>query len=130
MYKRKLLIEIGSIVGRVAKLDMNTDNKVRGCFACMVVYVNLDKPLISPKMINDKIQRVEYESLLMVCFHCGRYGHLKEMCPQKTTENNHVNDSMSSIPSPKNKTTMEDETDKMPEPFGPWMLVEKNKAQI
>ncbi|MBA0723539.1 hypothetical protein Golax_004111, partial [Gossypium laxum] len=27
-------------------------------------------------------QHFEYESLSMVCFSCGRYGHVKESCPK------------------------------------------------
>ncbi|MBA0729979.1 hypothetical protein Golax_025891, partial [Gossypium laxum] len=43
MYKRQILWEIGGLVGKVVKLDYNTNNGVRGRFARMVVYVNLDK---------------------------------------------------------------------------------------
>ncbi|MBA0697525.1 hypothetical protein Goari_021063 [Gossypium aridum] len=64
MYKRKILVEIGGLVGKVTKLDMNTDNNVRGRFARMDVYVTLDRPLVSQVLINGKIQRVEYEFLL------------------------------------------------------------------
>ncbi|MBA0668616.1 hypothetical protein Goklo_001507 [Gossypium klotzschianum] len=59
-------------ISRVAKLDMNIDNKVRGQFARMVMYVNLDEPLVSQVLVNGKIQRIEYEFLPTVCFHCGR----------------------------------------------------------
>ncbi|MBA0702300.1 hypothetical protein Goari_021914 [Gossypium aridum] len=34
------------MVGKVVKLDFNIDNGARGCFCCMVVYVNLDKLLM------------------------------------------------------------------------------------
>ncbi|MBA0729233.1 hypothetical protein Golax_022555 [Gossypium laxum] len=71
-YKRKILVEIGGLIGKVAKLDMNMDNRVRDRFARMAVYVNLDKPLV-----NGKMQRVEYEFLPTICFHRGRYGHVK-----------------------------------------------------
>ncbi|MBA0571877.1 hypothetical protein Golob_002246 [Gossypium lobatum] len=64
MYKHKILVEIGGLVGKVTKLDMNMDNKVRGRFARMDVYVTLDRPLVSQVLINGKIQRVEYEFLL------------------------------------------------------------------
>ncbi|KAG8501560.1 hypothetical protein CXB51_003854 [Gossypium anomalum] len=64
MYKRKILLEIGRLVGKVTKLDMNMDNRVKGKFARMVVYVTLDRPLVSQVLINGKIQRVEYEFLL------------------------------------------------------------------
>ncbi|MBA0819115.1 hypothetical protein Gohar_022352 [Gossypium harknessii] len=35
-------IENWGVIGKVAKLDMNTDNKLRGHFARMAVYINLD----------------------------------------------------------------------------------------
>lgn len=62
MYKKKILWEIRELVGKVAKLDLNTDNKVRGRYAQMAVYVNMEKPLISKVLINGKIQRIEYKS--------------------------------------------------------------------
>ncbi|MBA0603243.1 hypothetical protein Gorai_003396 [Gossypium raimondii] len=50
MYKRKILREIRGIIGKVAKLDFNTDNGVRGRFARMIVFVNLDRALISQEI--------------------------------------------------------------------------------
>ncbi|MBA0626470.1 hypothetical protein Godav_004136 [Gossypium davidsonii] len=35
------------IIGKVAKLDFNTHKRLRGQFARMAIFVNLDKPLIS-----------------------------------------------------------------------------------
>lgn len=46
----------------------------------MAVFVNLDRPLISKVLVDGDVQRVEYESLPMVCFNCGKYGHVKELC--------------------------------------------------
>ncbi|MBA0743396.1 hypothetical protein Gogos_006079 [Gossypium gossypioides] len=60
------------MVGKIAKLDFNTDSKARGKYARMAVYVNLGKPLLSQVLINGNIQRIEYESLPVVCFSCGR----------------------------------------------------------
>ncbi|MBA0753008.1 hypothetical protein Gogos_021638, partial [Gossypium gossypioides] len=54
MYKRQILREIGGLIGKVEKLSFNTDNGVRGRFARMAVYVNLDKALISQKSILKK----------------------------------------------------------------------------
>ncbi|KAK5812221.1 hypothetical protein PVK06_027642 [Gossypium arboreum] len=88
------------MVGKVAKLDMNTDSRARDRFAWMVVYVSLERPLVSQILINGKTQRVEYEILLMVCFHCGRksqYG-----CGEIGGEG---------------------------ENYGPWMLVERKPRQ-
>ncbi|KAG4129861.1 hypothetical protein ERO13_D09G106350v2 [Gossypium hirsutum] len=52
MYKRKILWEIGGMIGRVAKLDFNFDNGVRGKFVRMEIYFNLGKALISQVLIN------------------------------------------------------------------------------
>ncbi|KAA3473586.1 LIM domain-containing protein A-like [Gossypium australe] len=51
----------GGIGWEGGQLDMNTDSSARGRFARMVVYVNLDRPLVSQILINGKAQRVEYE---------------------------------------------------------------------
>lgn len=50
----------------------------------MAMYVNLDKPLVSQILINGKIQKDEV--IPMVCFHCGRYGHMKDVCPFRVFE--------------------------------------------
>ncbi|XP_016752428.1 uncharacterized protein [Gossypium hirsutum] len=80
LYNRKIITEIRELVGKVVKLDMNTDNRTQGRFARMAVYVNLEEPLVSQILINGRIQKVEYESLSTICFHCGRYGHVENIC--------------------------------------------------
>lgn len=85
LYKWKFLLAIRGLIGRVAKLDMNTNNKVRRRFARMLVYVNLDKPLVSQVLINGKIQKIEYVFLPKVCFHYRHYRHLKEVFLEKST---------------------------------------------
>ncbi|KAH1083069.1 hypothetical protein J1N35_022830 [Gossypium stocksii] len=85
-FQNKMDCRKGSLIGKVAKLEMNTDSRIRGRFACMAVYVNFDKPLVSQVLINGKTQRVKYEFLPTVCFHYGRYGHVKEVCPFRVLE--------------------------------------------
>lgn len=77
LYKRKILEEIGGFIGRVEKLDYNRNSRSRGRFAQMAIYVNLDKPLIPQILVNRTVQRVEYEALPLICFGCGRNGHMK-----------------------------------------------------
>ncbi|MBA0722967.1 hypothetical protein Golax_003595 [Gossypium laxum] len=84
IYQKQILMEIGGMVGKVTKLDFNTDSKARGRYACMAIYVNLGRPLVSKILINGSLQRIEYENLLVVCFKCGCYGHIKEICPSVT----------------------------------------------
>ncbi|MBA0586007.1 hypothetical protein Gorai_016762 [Gossypium raimondii] len=88
MYKRKILLEIGGMVGSITKLNLNTNSRTKGRFARMVVYASLNKPLISNVLINGKPQRVEYEFLSLVCFECGRYGYMKETCLNGLLERN------------------------------------------
>ncbi|PPR87700.1 hypothetical protein GOBAR_AA32989 [Gossypium barbadense] len=57
LYKRKIIEEIGGTIGKVVRLDFNTDNRTRG-----------------------RIQRVEYEALPTIYFTCGKYGYTKEIC--------------------------------------------------
>ncbi|MBA0777549.1 hypothetical protein Gotri_005559, partial [Gossypium trilobum] len=45
---------VTSLVGKVAKLDVKMDNGMRGHFARMAVYVDLEKSLVSQILINDQ----------------------------------------------------------------------------
>ncbi|KAL4384083.1 hypothetical protein GQ457_15G013120 [Hibiscus cannabinus] len=81
-YKRSMLEAIGSRIGSVVKLDFQTDNGRRGRFTRMAVKINLRCPLVSKIIVNGRIQLVEYESLPVVCFGCGLYGHTQELCPK------------------------------------------------
>lgn len=80
LYKRKILEEIRETIGKVVRLDFNTNSRIRGHFAKMVVYVNLDKPLVAQVLMSGLHQKVEHEALPMICFTCGTYGHAKELC--------------------------------------------------
>ncbi|KAH1123119.1 hypothetical protein J1N35_006279 [Gossypium stocksii] len=47
IYKRRILEEVGGLVGKVVKFDLNTNSKTICYFSRMVVFVDLDKPLVS-----------------------------------------------------------------------------------
>nr|KJB73317.1 hypothetical protein B456_011G227300 [Gossypium raimondii] len=59
-YSSFLLKVIGQAIGSIVRIDENNDIRING-----------------------RIQRVEYESLLNVCFRCGLYGHRIDLCPKK-----------------------------------------------
>ncbi|MBA0585608.1 hypothetical protein Gorai_016377 [Gossypium raimondii] len=82
LYKIRMLEEIERLIRKVSKLDFNIDSRMRGKFTRMAVYVNLDKPLTSQVLVNNTLQRVEFESLSGMCFGLGHYDHLKEACPK------------------------------------------------
>ncbi|MBA0706709.1 hypothetical protein Golax_018803 [Gossypium laxum] len=75
-------IRLPSLPGHLYK------RKVLGRFARMTIYVKLDKALISQVLINEVLQRVEYEYLPTVCFLCGHYGHVKELCTKEESGKN------------------------------------------
>lgn len=88
MYTKSLLRFIGGAVGPVAKIDRNTENNSRGQFARLTVYVDLVKSLISKVKINGRTQRVQYESLPLIYFRCGRWGHARERYPFSQEQGN------------------------------------------
>ncbi|PPD88378.1 hypothetical protein GOBAR_DD14689 [Gossypium barbadense] len=103
LYKKRILWEISGMVGKIAKLDFNTDSKARGKYARMAVYVNLGKPLLSQVLINGNIQRIEYESLPVA----------KEVVTTPVGKNLTADMAMADA------GTVVDEG-----PFGPWMIME------
>ncbi|KAK9035110.1 hypothetical protein V6N11_077159 [Hibiscus sabdariffa] len=120
-YKRSLIEAIGSCIGSVVNIDYQTDYGRRGRFAHMAAKINLNQPLTSKIIINGRTQIVEYESLPVVCFNCGIYGHTNERCPknqmhEKSTEMD------SNMPDPPKQHPPID-------PYGPWMLVENRRRR-
>ncbi|MBA0626805.1 hypothetical protein Godav_004406 [Gossypium davidsonii] len=57
--ENRVLEDIGSLVSKVAQLDLKTDSKTR-----------------------------EFEALSAMCFSCGRYGHVKGLCPSEMVDSN------------------------------------------
>ncbi|MBA0573618.1 hypothetical protein Golob_000884, partial [Gossypium lobatum] len=59
MYTTSLLKFIGGTVGPITKIDRNTDNRARGQFTHLMVFVDLGQPLVSDKdRWKDSIARV------------------------------------------------------------------------
>ncbi|KAH1114535.1 hypothetical protein J1N35_007913 [Gossypium stocksii] len=79
MYTKSLLKFIDGVIGLVARIDQNTDNRAGGQFFRIQVFVDLDQPLVSKILTNGRIQRIENESLPVVCFDRGRYEHRREI---------------------------------------------------
>ncbi|MBA0781614.1 hypothetical protein Gotri_002521 [Gossypium trilobum] len=47
----------------------------------MTIYVNREVRLKPKIRIDGTLQRVEYEALPNICFGCGRYDHVQDVCP-------------------------------------------------
>ena len=84
-YQKKVIRTIGSAFGEILKVDFNTDSGDRARFARFAAVLDLTKPLTSKIQVDGQTLYVEYEGLPTICFSCGRYGHLVEACPLKST---------------------------------------------
>ncbi|KAK8577902.1 hypothetical protein V6N13_076578 [Hibiscus sabdariffa] len=74
-------------------------------------------PLSSPQPV------VEYESLPTICFECGKYGHVRDICPTTGTEKTKDVAPSSGFP-------VSPAAPSPDEPFGPWMKVERHQRRI
>ncbi|KAK8569199.1 hypothetical protein V6N12_007731 [Hibiscus sabdariffa] len=100
LYKRSLISEIGDCIGRVIKLDYQTEGGRRCRFARMAVSVDLSKPLISK---------------------CGTYGHARDSCPSLVP---------TSVASPKMVLEQNHDPHPHPfDPYGPWMVVDRRQRR-
>ncbi|KAL4279049.1 hypothetical protein GQ457_03G029200 [Hibiscus cannabinus] len=79
-YTKSLFRHIAAAIGKVVKVDYNTEEGKRGRFARLAIIVDLHKPLVSGIIIDGYRQDVEYEGLPNICFKCGKFGHSKEQC--------------------------------------------------
>lgn len=76
-YNKSAIRYIGSLLGEVLRIEYNTSFNKRGQFAYMAIEIDMSKPLTGIIIINGKAQKVEYEGILIVCYQCGKVGHLK-----------------------------------------------------
>ncbi|KAL4284712.1 hypothetical protein GQ457_16G010240 [Hibiscus cannabinus] len=113
--------EIEECIGSVTRIDYQTDSGRRGRFARMAITIDLHEPLVSKLIINGRLQLVEYESLPMICFSCGIYGHNPEICPAQKVS---TDDLMTVEPVQSVQPSCQ-ETDS----YGPWMVVERRQRR-
>ncbi|MBA0646564.1 hypothetical protein Goklo_014519 [Gossypium klotzschianum] len=73
-------------------------------------------------MANGTVERVEYEALPWICFDCGRYGHMKTLCPLFVDKLDHSRE--------KEVASAGKAEGKEKEAFGPWMVVERKLRRV
>lgn len=116
MSEEKTLMWMGNSVGKAIKVDICTNDVVRGKYAKVYMEVDLDKALKPNVMVYGRRYAVEYKGLLKICFQCGQFGHRAEVCLRnkpltedgETTEARHV-------PTPMPQSTNAT-------PYEPWMM--------
>lgn len=130
--------KIGNKIGKTIKMDYATSLVSRGKFARLCVEVDITKPLLSKFDLTDKVCKIEYEGLYLVCFKCGKYGHRDEGCPMNIPEKGEEGEQSPTEDGDNGRTsTLETnrvecqtkhvrQAPEMTEPFGPWMLAARN----
>lgn len=119
LYFKSLLNFISGVIGPVAKIDRTTDSKIRGQFARLAMFINVEKPLVLKILIDGKVQRVEYEGLPLVYFGCWRFGHAWEFCHHTNQQDGQEGKKHTE----KVKEGMRSGEIIGDEPFGPWILL-------
>lgn len=127
-------------VGTPLKLDRTTAGVERGKFARAAVELDLSKPLVSMVWIQNRLQRVEYEALHVVCFNCGSVGHREKDCasharsePTETHDRNTHSNTMETDSGVEQNSHdppihVKEGNGKQLAKYGEWMLI-KNKPK-
>ncbi|XP_061350985.1 uncharacterized protein LOC133296046, partial [Gastrolobium bilobum] len=135
-YTSHHLWNIGSIFGRTLKIDRNSirscdsgegDITERAKFARICVDVDIRKGFLPKFRITDRIFHVGYEGLHLVCFACGKYGHRRDQCSHSNLQQDITAYSSEVSDSVVHKQPEKDSISAKEEPFGNWMLVQRNR---
>ncbi|KAJ4835552.1 hypothetical protein Tsubulata_028955 [Turnera subulata] len=79
-YDRKLLNTICNLLGRMVRVDHNTQEAIRGRYARVALELDLTQPLQSRVFVDDKWYLISYENRPQICFFCGLVGHDMSAC--------------------------------------------------
>ncbi|XP_028553176.1 uncharacterized protein LOC110103722 [Dendrobium catenatum] len=128
------LARIASRFGTPLYLDGNTFRWGKREFARICVKIDLEKKLPNGVWIDGLagrfFQRVEYEKINLLCYHCGHAGHELKTCPEKVVlgiKNQAMGNSEEVIGEVR-KTDGGIKTAVTNEEYGPWIHVQfKNK---
>ena len=128
-YDHAFLMKIGNKIGRPIK--------VHGCSHKRgfprALRTTMFKPLLSKFKLRNRIRRIEYEGIHLVCFECGRFGHRVGECPSLVhkivmTSNNAQESTVginkpNPVQGPPNPVIAEPVCNpEVVESYGPWML--------
>lgn len=138
-FKEAFLQKVGNKIGRFVRMDEATSITTKGKFARMCVEIDITKPLVPKFRIQKRTRRIEYEGIHLVCFHCGVYGHKKEVCPSfivdlkaKRNQGN-CNAEEEQVVAPVVQSASIEKsrlTEEPSKPYGPWMLVTRKPRRF
>lgn len=76
-------MKIGNVIGHLLRMDVCTQLPKRGQYARLCIQVLVDQPLTTSIYIGRYHQRVLYEGINLLCYHCGSIGHSISTCAYK-----------------------------------------------
>ncbi|XP_048493246.1 uncharacterized protein LOC125493772 [Beta vulgaris subsp. vulgaris] len=79
-YEKDDLFAIAKKVGKPITVDYSTNKITKGRFARICIKLSLINPLVTKVCVGAAWQRVQYENIGILCFACGKIGHLKDKC--------------------------------------------------
>ncbi|KAL5751978.1 hypothetical protein ACOSQ2_022485 [Xanthoceras sorbifolium] len=88
-----LLWHIGGMLGSMRIVDPITESQAKGRFTRICVEIDVSQPLCGTLRIDGKRVRVEYKSMRLIYFNCGRISHGKKSC-HEGLQSNQQEDSM------------------------------------
>ncbi|CAN1132070.1 hypothetical protein LINPERHAP2_LOCUS6782 [Linum perenne] len=121
-FNKVAVSRIGNSIGRTVRLDLATAEGSRGRYARVCVEIDVTKPLLGKFMIEDKVYKVEYESLENVCFDCGFYGHKREHCYSNEPHREKVDDKEAAPSTIPVTSTKDPDT-------GEWMTIQRRNRK-
>ncbi|XP_021724672.1 uncharacterized protein LOC110691991 [Chenopodium quinoa] len=77
-FDKEFLKKVGAKIGRVIRVDKSTAYAERGQFTRLSVEIDLSKPLLAKFWLKGRIWRIQYEGIKMLCYKCGRLGHVED----------------------------------------------------
>ncbi|XP_061364296.1 uncharacterized protein LOC133307757 [Gastrolobium bilobum] len=123
-YDEAFFRRIGKWLGKMIKVDSNTNAHVRGRFARICVELDLSQPLKGDYVLEGFTKQIEYEGLGLICFGCGKYGHSTENCsaaPKQRSSSDIHNDDQIHQEEPGNSEFHRSKG------LGPWMVVNRQR---
>ncbi|KAK5824903.1 hypothetical protein PVK06_019690 [Gossypium arboreum] len=91
------------------------------------MFINLEKPLVSQVLVDGAIKKVEYEALPTICFGCGKYRHVKDLCP--TVAKDRSSERLIEVVNVDSISVVGGAIEGTESEFGPWMLVERKSRR-
>ncbi|KAL5840076.1 hypothetical protein ACOSQ4_012684 [Xanthoceras sorbifolium] len=115
--EHELLWGIGELLGNPCKIDPITEAQARGRFARLCIEIDTNKPLKGTLKVDGRRVKVEYESMGLICFNCGRIGHGKDSCMEGLKQ------TQATEASKENKVDNQPMKETNTCSYGPWLTV-------